>query len=92
MRQARAVEIGDLAVAWLLDRPERLAELLASSGVSPDALRALVASPDFPGFALDFVLASDAAVLDFTAHAGIRPEDPALARAVLAGPAAAEWT
>ena len=47
--------------------------------------------PEFLGFVLDFVLASDASVLDFAAHAGLRPEEPALARATLAGPAAADW-
>jgi hypothetical protein len=60
--------------------------------VAAEALPGLVADPEFLGFVLDFVLGSDAAVLDFAAHAGLRPDEPALARAVLAGPAAAHWT
>ena len=91
MRHERAVEIGQDAVGWLLDRPERLVELATASGVGLDALPRLVEDPEFLGFVLDFVLASDASVLDFAGHAGLRPEDPALARATLAGPAAADW-
>jgi hypothetical protein len=90
MQRDRAIEIGEDAVGWLLDRPERLVELVAASGIAPDALPGLVDDPAFLGFVLDFVLASDTTVLDFAAHAGLRPEDPARALAALAG--TPEWT
>ena len=91
MRHERAVEIGQQAVGLLLARPERLVELVSASGVSPDALPRLVEDPDFLGFALDFVMSSDDGVLAFAGHAGLRPEEPALARATLAGPGLADW-
>lgn len=83
MRQARAIEIGRDAVDWLIARPDRLVELATASGVALGDLPALVADPDFPGAVLDFVLSSDETVLDFAAHAGLRPEEPAVARATL---------
>ena len=92
MRHERAVEIGQDAVGWLLADPERLVALATSSGVALGDLRGLVDDPDFLGSALDFVLASDATVLDFVGHAGLRPEEPGLARATLAGPGGANWT
>jgi Protein of unknown function (DUF3572) len=92
MRRDRADRIGQQAVEWLLARPERLMAMVASSGVAPGALQGLVDDPGFPGFALDFVLGSDADVLDFAASAGLRPEEPAMARAVLAGPLAGDWS
>jgi hypothetical protein len=89
MRHERAVEIGQEAVGWLLLHPERLAELVSMSGAAPEALPGLLDDPEFLGFALDFVLGSDATVLDFADHAGLRPEEPGIARATLAGPA--DW-
>ena len=91
MRRERAIEIGQDAVGWLLVRPERLVELATASGLPLEALPAQVEDPAFLGFVLDFVLASDAAVLDFAAHAGLSPAEPAQAQAALAGPAAADW-
>jgi hypothetical protein len=87
MQRGRAIEIGQEAVGWLLVRPERLVELATASGLGLDALPGLVEEPEFLGFLLDFVMSSDATVLDFAAHAGLRPEEPAQARAALAGAA-----
>jgi len=84
MRRERAIEIGQEAVGWLLVRPERLVELVTASGLALEALPGMVDDPEFLGFALDFVLAADANVLDFAAHAGLRPEEPAQAQATLA--------
>jgi hypothetical protein len=85
MRRERAMDIGREAVDWLLARPERLAELVTASGVAPSALPAMVDDPEFLGVALDFVMSSDATVLDFAAHARLRPEEPGQAQATLAG-------
>jgi hypothetical protein len=89
MRRERAIEIGQDAVGWLLVRPERLVELATASGLALEALPGMLEDPEFLGFALDFVMASDASVLDFAAHAGLRPEEPAAAQAALAG--ASDW-
>ncbi len=48
--------------------------------------------PEFLGFVLEFILGSDAMVLDFAASAGLRPEDPLRARALLAGSELPNWT
>lgn len=92
MRRERAVEIGQDAVGWLVARPDRLVDLAAASGLALGDLPGLVDDPAFLGFVLDFVLASDETVLDFAAHAGLRPEEPALAQATLAGPGAAAFS
>jgi hypothetical protein len=89
MRRERAIEIGQEAIGWLLVRPERLIELVTQSGLTLEAVPGLIEDPEFLGFVLDFVMGSDAAVLDFAAHAGLRPEEPGEAQAALAG--AADW-
>lgn len=89
MQHGRAIEIGQEAVGWLLVRPERLVELVTASGLSLDAVPGMIDEPEFLGFVLDFVLSSDASVLDFATHAGLRPEQPGQAQAALAG--AAGW-
>ncbi len=85
MKQERAVAIAQEALIWLAGEPDALGQFLAASGLAPKDFRARAADPDFLGFVLDFVLASDASVLAFAAAAGLRPEDPARARMALGG-------
>ena len=85
MQAERAAEIGRDALLWLAGEPEALGQFLDGSGLRPTDLRARAGDPEFLGFVLEFVLGSDARVADFAASAGIRPEDPARARAVLGG-------
>jgi Protein of unknown function (DUF3572) len=92
MRLERAVEIGQEAVGWLLLQPDRLMELMIASGATPQALPELVGDHEFLGFALDFLLGNDATVIAFASATGLRPEEPAQARAVLTGPDGADWT
>jgi hypothetical protein len=89
MQHGRAIEIGQEAVGWLLVRPERLVELVTASGLGLEAVPGMIEDAEFLGFVLDFVLSSDASVLDFATHAGLRPEEPGQAQAALAG--AADW-
>jgi hypothetical protein len=91
MNRERAVAIGQEALVWLAARPEALGDFLAASGLPPERVRARAADPEFLGFVLDFVLVSDASVLDFAAAAGLAPEAPARARAALGG-AVPDWT
>ena len=91
MQHGRAIEIGQEAVGWLLVRPERLVELVTASGLSLDAVPGLIDEPEFLGFVLDFVLSSDASVLDFAdprrAQAGGAGAGPGRARR----PRGADW-
>jgi uncharacterized protein DUF3572 len=91
MKREQAAAIGQEALIWLAGQPEALAAFLAASGLVPEDVRARTADPEFLGFVLDFVLASDATVLEFARAAGVAPEVPARARAVLGG-AVPNWT
>ncbi len=92
MQAEHAIGIGQDALIWLAGQPEALASFLAASGLEPQALRRRAAEPEFLGFVLEFLLGADAMVLDFTAAAGLRPEDAARARATLAGGELPNWT
>ena len=92
MKTEQAISIGQDALVWLSRRPEALSRFLAESGLAPEALRRRADDPEFLGFVLDFLLGADAMVLDFAGSAGLRPEDPARARAALAGGEPPHWT
>ena len=85
MKQEHAIAVGQSALVWLAATPEALTAFLAASGLPPGAIRARAGEPEFLGFVLDFVLASDASVLAFAVEADLAPEEPARARAVLGG-------
>lgn len=85
MKQERAIAVGQRALIWIAGEPDFLAAFLDTSGLAPDAIRARAGEPEFLGFVLDFVLASDAGVLAFAAAAGLAPDEPARARAALGG-------
>lgn len=92
MNSDRATALAQEALIWLAGRPEALEAFLAASGAGPADLRAGAADPVFLGFVLDFLLQSDAWVLDFAAEAGVRPDDAVRARAALPGGYAPDWT
>jgi Protein of unknown function (DUF3572) len=85
MKQERARAIGQEALIWLAGDPEAFGTFLDSSGMPAASVRDGAEDPAFLGFVLDFVLASDASVLAFAEAAGLRPEEPGLARVVLGG-------
>ena len=85
MKHEHAIALGQKALIWIAADPTRLAALLEAGALAPDAIRARAAEPEFLGFLLDFVLASDEDVLAFAADAGIAPDEPARARAALGG-------
>lgn len=85
MKPEQAIGIGQDAVIWLAGQPEELTAFLGASGLAHGSLRGRAGDPEFLGFVLDFVLGADARVLDFARSAGLRPEDPARARAALGG-------
>jgi uncharacterized protein DUF3572 len=92
MKADEAAGIGQDALIWLAGQPELLARFLDASGLAPSALRGRATDPEFLGFVLEFLLAADTTVLAFAADAGLRPEDPARARSVLAGGDPPAWT
>ena len=85
MNQEQATAIGQNALIWLAARPDALTAFLAAAGLAPEMIRARASEPEFLGFVLDFVLASDASVLAFATETGLSPLEPARARAVLGG-------
>ncbi len=92
MTPDRASEVAMDAMIWLAGEPEALAGFLAASGIDPATLTRRGADPDFLAAVLDWLLGSDASILAFAAATGHRPEDPARARALLAGGGAPDWT
>ena len=91
MTNAQAIAIGQDALIWLAGNEEALAAFLDASGLAPDELRRRADDPEFLGFLLEFLLGADTMVLAFAGEAGLRPEDPARARAALGG-SEPSWT
>ena len=91
MTQGQAIAIGQEALIWLAGNDEALGAFLDASGLAPDDLQGRTSDPEFLGFVLDFLLGADAMVLDFSADAGLAPQDPARAQALLGG-ALPNWT
>lgn len=73
------------ALSWIAAEPERLAGLLATTGLWPDEVRARVGDPAFLGGVLDYLLADEALLLAFCGEAEIAPDTPARLRAFLPG-------
>ncbi|WP_285672733.1 DUF3572 family protein [Paralimibaculum aggregatum] len=92
MSRAAATELAGEVLGWLAGRPEDLADFLVASGARPEDLRAAVRQPEFLGFVLDYLLASEAMLLDCTADLGVPPDRPAAARAALPGGDLPHWT
>ena len=92
MTHEEAVGIGQEALIWLAGDAELARGFLDAGGLAADDLRARAAEPEFLGFVLEFLLASDDTVLAFAAAAGVLPQAVARARAVLAGGELPNWT
>lgn len=92
MRPDNARAIAQDALVWLAGRPEDLARFLDASGQDPAALRQAAKDPVFLGFLLEFILGSDALVLDFAAGHDLAPDAVARARGALPGGDAPHWT
>lgn len=84
----------DLAMTVLLhvlQNPDLAERLLAESGLQAEALRGAAGDPEFRVSVLEFLLADDARVVDFSRASGIRPEEVLAARTALAGPGSFGW-
>ncbi len=92
MKEEQAVALAQEALIWMADRPGVLEAFLGASGAAPAQLGARARDPEFLGFVLDFLLQSDALVLEFAQDHDMAPERPARARAALPGSYAPDWT
>ena len=73
------------ALSFLASEPERLGRFLAVTGIGPESLRAAAATPGFLAGILDYLIANEALLLDFTAEHGFDPASVVRARDVLPG-------
>jgi hypothetical protein len=83
--QDAAESLAIAALTFIANDPERLGRFLAVTGIGPDRLRAAAREPEFLVGVLDHMLADEALIADFAAHAAIDPADVGQARAVLGG-------
>lgn len=81
-----ARDIADSALAFIAADPDRAEAFLFSSGATADQLRTLAQQPDFAGFILDFMLQSDAHLIEFQHDFGVSPAQVHTARHLLSGP------
>ena len=79
--QAETLAIG--ALGFLAGEPEALGSFLSLTGIDPANLRDAAAEPGFLAGLLDFFLANEALLVDYSRQAGIAPEEIGRARAVL---------
>lgn len=73
------------AVGFLASREDHFLRFVALTGMTVDGVRASLGDGAVLGAVLDFVLADEALLLEFAAAAGIAPDRPARARALLPG-------
>lgn len=92
MTQEFAETIGMQALAWLAGHDELLPVFLGATGASLDEMKARAGDPDLLMSVLDFVCMNDVWISDFTASAGLKPEQPLAARQILSGAAGMHWT
>ncbi len=73
------------ALAYIATDEHRIEDFQTITGADEAAIRAGAADPRFLGGLLDYVLEREGLMLDFCRSAGIRPDQPAKARAKLPG-------
>ncbi len=72
------------ALAFLASRPEALGRFLALTGIGPANLRSAAAEAGFLAGLLDYYLANESMLMEYSGHAGVSPEVVVHARQVLA--------
>jgi hypothetical protein len=73
------------ALSFLASEPERLGRFLAVTGIGPESIRAAAATPGFLEGILEYLIANEALLLEFTAERGVDPSLVVKARDVLPG-------
>lgn len=74
------------ALAYLAADADRLGRFLAETGIEPDTLMRQADTPTTMAAVLDHILADESLLLVFAADAGLKPEQVALAHAIIAEP------
>lgn len=92
MQRESAETLALRALSWLVANDELLPVFLGATGSSAQDLRERAGEADFLASVLDFLTMDDAWVTAFCDAEGLAYHDPMQARAVLAGPAAMNWT
>ncbi len=77
------------ALGWIAADEERLGRFMGLAGLSVDELRVRAGEPEFLGGVLDFVLENETLLVEFAAHAGLKPD--AVLRLRRALPGAPVW-
>lgn len=80
------------ALAWIAADEDLAGVFLGASGLAPEDLAARAGDPEFLGFALDFLLGDEDAVIACAEALCAPPETVMRARAALPGGDAPDWT
>ena len=91
-KQQAAETLALRALGWIAAEERLAGAFLAASGAAATDLVARAEDPEFLGFVLDFLLADEAALIEFAASAGMPPDAPMRARAALPGGFVPDWT
>ena len=67
--------LGDLCLHHLAENPAQLAEFMAMTGYSPDALRRAAGKPGLDRGLVDYFAANEPLLLAVCANNGFRPDD-----------------
>jgi Protein of unknown function (DUF3572) len=92
VQQESAHVIALQALAWIVSDDDRLAALMAESGIDPSSLRHLADKPEVLGAVLDHLLRDDQAVMAFCEAQNLPYTAPLSARALLPGGDSLHWT
>jgi Protein of unknown function (DUF3572) len=91
-RQEAAEILALQALGWLVAHEELVNAFLGASGLTERDLPRAASRPDTLAAVLDFLLEDETRLLAFCADAGISPENPMAARALLPGGDVPHWT
>jgi hypothetical protein len=92
VQQESAHVIALQALAWIVSDDDRLAGLMAESGIDPSSLREKAGESEVLGAVLDHLLRDDQAVMAFCDAQGLPYTAPMSARALLPGGDSLHWT
>ena len=84
-RRAAAEALAVEALGFLAAEPERLGRFLAVTGIGPDEIRDAAREPHFLAGLLDHIASDESMLIEFAAHAKIKPDAVLRAATALGG-------